>query len=144
MLFHQKLKQILNNSIASIHSDIDSFVVNPGKDMSRVKKLSADTVITSLISQGASSTICEIIDFFQFSEKAPSASAMTQRRSQLKPEAFEAVFHAFNSSARDLRPSDNNSQYRFLVADGSSTSFFSFPRYAADEYFSTQGNSARC
>lgn len=143
MLFHQKIKQILNNSIASIHSDIDSFVVNPGKDMSRVKKISADTVISFLISQGASSTKCEILDFFQLSEEAPSASAMTQRRSQLKPEAFEAVFHAFNSSARDLRPSDNNSQYRFLAADGSSISFFSFPRYAADEYFSTQGNSAR-
>ena len=77
------------------------------------------------------------------SEETPSASAMTHRCSQLKPDAFEAIFHSFNSSARDLRPSDNNSQYRFLAADGSSISFFSFPRYAADKYFSTQGNSAK-
>ena len=59
-MFHQKLKQILNDSIATLHSDMDSFVVNPGKDLSRVKKISADSVVSFLISQGASSSKCEI------------------------------------------------------------------------------------
>lgn len=142
-MFHQKLKQILNDSIATLHSDMDSFVVNPGKDLSRVKKISADSVVSFLISQGASSSKCEILDFFQLSEDAPSASAMTQRRSRLKPEAFEAVFHMFNSAVRELDPSGNISPYRYLAADGSTISFFSFPRYASDEYFSTQGNTVR-
>ena len=83
-MFHQKLKQVLNDSIAALHSDMDSFVVNPGKDLSRVKKISADSVVSFLISQGASSSKCEILDFFQLAKDTPSASAMTQRRSQLQ------------------------------------------------------------
>ena len=142
-MFHQKLKQVLNDSIATLHSDMDSFVVNPGKDLSRVKKISADSVVSFLISQGASSSKCEILDFFQLAQDTPSASAMKQRRSQLKPEAFEAVFYTFNTSVRKLDSPINTSPYRYLAADGSTIFFFSFPRYAADEFFATQGNTAR-
>ena len=82
-MFHSKLKETLNTSIAEVVSDIDSFVYNPGRDYSRVKKLSADQVLSFLISQGASSTKCEFLDFFQMSPET---------RSQLKPEALETVF----------------------------------------------------
>lgn len=120
-----------------LHSDMDSFVVNPSKDLSHVKKISADCVVSFLISQGASSKY-EILDFFQLAKEAPSASAMTQRRSQLKPETFEAVFHTFNTSVRKLDPSINTSPYRYLAADGSIISFFSFPRFTSDEFFAIQ------
>lgn len=45
-MFHSKLKETLNTSIAEVVSDIDSFVYNPGRDYSRVKKLSADQVLS--------------------------------------------------------------------------------------------------
>ena len=64
-MFHSKLKETLNTSIAEVVSGIDSFVYNPGRDYSRVKKLSADQVLSFLISQGASSTKCEF-SFRQF------------------------------------------------------------------------------
>lgn len=36
-MFHSKLKETLNTSIAEVVSDIDSFVYNPGRDYSHVK-----------------------------------------------------------------------------------------------------------
>lgn len=63
-MFHQKLKQILNDSITAVASDISSYVQNPFKDFSRNKKISAEQMLSFLISQGASSTKCEWLDFF--------------------------------------------------------------------------------
>ena len=82
-MFHLKLKDTLKHSIATVTSHMDSFVYNPGRDYSRIRKLSPDHVISFLISQGASSTKCEFLDFFQMSEDLPSISALNQRRSQM-------------------------------------------------------------
>ena len=79
-MFHLKLKEIFNNSIYNVCANIDSFVYNPGKDYSRVRKLPSDKVISYLVSQGASSTKCEWLDFFQLSSDIPTVSALNQRR----------------------------------------------------------------
>lgn len=141
-MFHLKLKEIFNNSIYNVCSNIDSFVYNPGKDYSRVRKLPPDKVISYLVSQGASSTKCEWLDFFQLSSDTPTVSALNQRRSQLKPEAFEAVFHEFTASSFELAVNKQTSQYQFIAADGSSISFSSLPRFTLDEYYISEGHSA--
>lgn len=140
-MFHSKLKETLNTSIAEAVSDIDSFVYNPGRDYSRVKKLSADQVLSFLISQGASSTKCEFLDFFQMSPETPSLSSLNQRRSQLKPEALETVFHKFTSASRKLDVTSREQRYQYIAADGSSISFFSFPKFTSDDYFISEGHS---
>ena len=141
-MIHAKLKETLNNSIIKVCSNINSFVYIPGKDYSRVRNLPADTVISYLISQGGSSTKCEWLDFYQLSPNAPSVSALNQRRSQLKPEAFEAVFHEFTSSALKIGTEQYHAHYQFIAADGSTISFTSSPRFAADEYYVSEGHSA--
>ena len=141
-MFHLKLKDTLKHSIATVTSHMDSFVYNPGRDYSRIRKLSPDHVISFLISQGASSTKCEFLDFFQMSEDLPSISALNQRRSQMMPEALEAVFHEFTSSSEKLELSKQEQQYQYIAADGSTTSFFSFSKYSSDDYFISEGHSA--
>lgn len=141
-MFHLKLKEILNDSIQKVCSDINSFVYNPEKDFSRVRKLPADQVISYLISQGGSSTKCEWLDFFQLSPETPTVSALSQRRSQLKAEAFEAVFHEFVASSLKLETENHDSQYQYIAADGSTISFSSLPRFASDEYYVSEGHSA--
>lgn len=141
-MFHLKLKKTLNDSIRKVCSDITSFVYNPGKDYSRVRKLSADKVIFYLISQGGSSTKCEWLDFFQLSPETPTVSALNQRRSQLKPEAFEAVFQEFTTSSLKLKTERYDSQYQLIAADGSTISFSSLPRFSSDEYYISEGHSA--
>ena len=44
-MFHLKLKDTLKHSIATVTSHMDSFVYNPGRDYSRIRKLSPDHVI---------------------------------------------------------------------------------------------------
>ena len=142
-MFHQKLKQALNNAVSNTVSGISAFVRNPGRDFSRTKKISADQVISFLISQGASSSKCEWLDFFQLSPDAPSVSALNQRRSQLLPSAFEAVFHEFTSAAQKLDSGKIPSPYQYIAADGSALSFFSSPRFSTDDYYISEGHSAR-
>lgn len=140
-MFHVKIKETLNDSIGKVCSNISSFVYNPEKDYSRIRKLPADKVISYLISQGGASTKCEWIDFFQLSAETPTVSALNQRRSQLMPDAFEAVFHEFTTSAFELETVKNDSQYQYVAADGSTISFSSFPRFASDEYYISEGHS---
>lgn len=141
-MFHVKLKDTLKHSITNVTSHMDSFVYNPGRDYSHIRKLSPDHVISFLISQGASSTKCEFLDFFQMSEALPSISALNQRRSQMMPEALEAVFHEFTSSSEKLELSKQEQQYQYIAADGSTTSFFSFSKYSSDDYFISERHSA--
>lgn len=140
-MFHVKIKETLNDSIGKVCSNISSFVYNPEKDYSRIRKLPADKVISYLISQGGAFTKCEWIDFFQLSAETPTVSALNQRRSQLMPDAFEAVFHEFTTSAFELETVKNDSQYQYVAADGSTISFSSFPRFASDEYYISEGHS---
>lgn len=60
------------------------------------------------------------------SEDLPSISALNQRRSQMMPEALEAVFHEFTSSSEKLELSKQEQQYQYIAADGSTTSFSAF------------------
>ena len=41
-MFHLKLKDTLKHPIATVTSHMDSFVYNPGRDYSRIRKLSPD------------------------------------------------------------------------------------------------------
>lgn len=142
-MFHQKLKETLNNAISSVTSNLLPYIHDPEKDYSRVKKISADHLISFLISQGASSTKCEWLKFFHYSGDTPSASALNQRRSQMKPEAFEAVFHKFTSDAQQLDSDETSHPYQYIAADGSDITFFSFSKFSSDDYFVSEGHSAR-
>ena len=100
-------------------------------------------MLSFLISQGASSTKCEWLDFFDLSADTPSVSAMNQRRSRLMPSAYEAVFHTFNSNVQKLERDSPTKEYHYIAADGSDLSFFSSSRFSSDDYYISEGHSAR-
>lgn len=137
---HNKIKKIFNKSVSTIASDISKYALNPTKNFTREKKLPVDKLITFLVSQGASSTKNELLDFFSMSNDTPTASALNQQRDKLRPEALEAVFNEFNASVATFQTYSN---YRFLAADGSTFSFFSKPSFASEEYYVSEGHSAK-
>lgn len=139
-MFHQKIKSLYASSVASIVSNISQYTVNPKRDLSRNKKLSADKLISFLVSEGSSSTKNELLDFFDMNVLAPTNSAFNQQRAKLKPDALEAVFKHFNSSINSI---EKTYEYRFLAADGSTFTFFSNPFFASDEYYVSGGHSAK-
>ena len=140
-MFHEKIKSLFSSAVHSVSSIISEYTVNPGSDLTRNRKLPAERLITFLVSQGASSSKNELLDFFDMDPQAPTASALNQQRAKLKPEALEMVFRHFNSltDSLDGAPSD----YRFIAVDGSTFTFFSRPSFAPPEYYVSGGHSAK-
>lgn len=136
---YEKIKAAFNDSVNHVVSDIPQYVVAPGRDFTRSRKMGADKLISFLVSCGSSSTRIELLDFFGLQTDAPSASAFNQQRAKLRPEALEAVFHRFNSSV----PVGTDPRFRFLAADGSTFTFFSRPSFSSPEYFVSEGHSAK-
>jgi hypothetical protein len=139
-MFHQTVKSFFSSAVAGVVSDIYQYVGNPGKDLSRNKKLPADKLISFLVFQGGSGTKNELLDFFDTAPLAPTASALNQQRAKLKPDALEAVFKRFDSSVDSM---EKTPEYRFLAADGSTFTFFSKPSLASSEYYVSGGHSAK-
>lgn len=137
---HQTIKSLFFNAVHVVESKISQYVTNPGKDMTRSKKLPAGKLINFLVSQGSSSAKNELLDFFNMDTGKPTSSALNQQRAKLKPDALEAVFHEFNSSSITL---EETPDYRFLAADGSAFTFFSKPSFASAEYYVSEGHSAK-
>jgi len=136
-MFHEKIKSLFSSAVHSVSAVVSNFTANPGSDLTRDRKLPAEKLITFLVSQGASSSKNELLDFFDMDTHAPTASALNQQRAKLKPEALEMVLRHFNSltDSLDGAPSD----YRFIAADGSTFTFFSRPSFSPPEYYVSGG-----
>lgn len=143
-MIHQKIKDLFISSIELISSDISKYSVNPVSDFIRNRKISPQTLISYLVSQGSSSTMVEMLDFWGLNTAMPGSSALNQQRRKLKPDALEAVFKHFNLSVMELLPSVlYDDHYRFLAADGSTCTYFSTPSFSPDDYYCSPGNSIR-
>ncbi len=142
-MFHLQLKAAFNDAVQFVSSNIPSFVKRPGIDFSRCRKLPVSVLLSYLVSQGSSSISCEMPDFFRFSSDAPSSSALIQQKAKLKPDAMEALFHAFNLRASSVSSLDEHPKFRFFAVDGSTLSFFSRPAQDTKAYFVSSGHSAK-
>ena len=140
---HNKIKNAFFSAVNSVTADPDQFAVNPKKDFTRQRKISPDSLISFLVSKGSSSARVEMLDFWGLDQKMPSLPALNQQRAKLKPEALEAVLAQFNDSvSRQAGFPATDDGYRYLAADGSTTTFFSTPKLAPPEYFCSPGHSA--
>lgn len=137
---HEHIKHLFSEAVSSVSANISDYVVNPHKDLTRSKKLPTEKLLSFMVSCGSSSTKTELLDFFNLDVDAPSASAFNQQRAKLKPEALEAVFRKFNDF---VQVEEIAADYRFLAADGSTFTFFSKPDFASEEYFVSEGHSAK-
>ncbi len=142
-MIHQQIKDLFFSSVERIASDISQYAVHPDSDFQRNRKIPSHKLISFLVSQGSSSTRVEMLDFWNLDSFIPTASALNQQRAKLKPEALEAVFRDFNSSATKLlHTSLMDEHYRFLAADGSTCTFFSTPDFSSSDYYYCPGHSA--
>lgn len=109
------LKNLLLSEIKSISEKPEDYCVSPGKDFTRHRKLSFETVIKTTIGMESGSLTNEIIDAFNAESNLPSTSAFVQQRYKIKPEAFKSVFDGFTSRIIDVNQKDT----RVLAVDGS-------------------------
>ena len=109
------LKNLLLSEIKSVSEKSDDYCVSSGKDFTRHRKLSFETVIKTTIGMESGSLTNEIINAFNAEPNLPSTSAFVQQRYKIKPEAFKAVFDGFTSRIIDA----NQKDIRVLAIDGS-------------------------
>ncbi len=144
-MIHQNIKDLFKSSVEYVCSDISKYSIHPDVDFQRTRKISPQTLISFLVSQGSSSTRVEMFDFWGLVDSSmPTSSALNQQRQKLKPDALEAVFKRFNSSVTELLPDTLcDGKYRFWAADGSTFTYFSTPSFSTEEYYCSPGNSIR-
>lgn len=129
------IKNILFTKINEVAETINNYSVNPQKDFTRNRKLTAEKLIKGIIGMGSANLTNEILDMFDLSSSAPTPSAFVQQRCKLKPEAFETIFKSFTSEitkeAVDSIP--------ILAVDGSDVHIATNPDDAETYYAGNNG-----
>ena len=111
------LRGMLLSMIRKMGEHPEQYVRQPGRDFTRPRTLTFETVISLLLTMSENSIGKVLIGRFQNSEKTPSASAFVQQRQKLLPVALETLFHRFTAL---LRPEKTFCGCRLLAVDGSS------------------------
>lgn len=131
MTFAEHVKNDLLFLIQEMASAPWLFSKNPATDFSRSRKLDFASTIRFLLSMESGSLQKELLEHFQFSVDTPSASAFSQQRAKLLPEALPFLFYEFNA----LFPLEKKYKgYRLLACDGSDLNIARNPK-DADTHF---------
>jgi hypothetical protein len=77
------VKSKLMTVIKDLEQRKDAFVKQPGKDFTRKRKLSLQTLITLMLSMGGKSLENELLEFFDYNLDTVSSSAFIQNRNKL-------------------------------------------------------------
>ena len=109
------LREVLHSLIRKLGEMPERFVRQPGRDFTRPRTLSFETVISLLLTMSENSMGKALIRRFKNREGTPSASALVQQREKLLPSAMETLFQRFTAC---LRPAGRFQGYRLLAADG--------------------------
>ena len=113
------IKQILNNTIRVICSNVTKYCENPSKDFTRSRKLPAYTLMQFMLNMEGNSLNAEIYNNFPVSKERMTASAYEQQRDKLKPDAFKALLHEFNATMTDAKTFTTNNTSVALTKLGS-------------------------
>ena len=129
------IKKLLFSEIKSVSSRFADFCMSAGKDFTRNRKISFETVLKTIIGMESSSLTNELIDAFGISPDMPSASAFIQQRNKVKAEAFKAVFDGFTSNLIN----EKSDILRILAVDGSDVQIATNPDDLSSYHPGTNG-----
>ena len=106
------LRGMLDSMIKKLGETPERYVKRPGRDFTRPRTLTFETVISLLLTMSENSIGKALIRRFENKEQTPSASAFVQQRQKLLPSALETLFHRFTGI---LRPPKNVLRLSFAV-----------------------------
>ncbi len=132
------LKEKLISIVKEMAVSPAEFVKNPGKDFSRERKLTFETVVNLLLSMGGNSIYKELLEYFKYDINTVSSSAFVQQRSKILPFAFEYIFNQFTNSFDNFKTFNG---YRLLAVDGSLLSIARNPN-DSDSYISATNHNS--
>lgn len=114
------IRNYLEDAIHFVVSHIDEYVLLPGHDLVRTRRLPATVLIRHLLTAGAGSVGTEIEKLFGSVSGSPTMSAVCQQRAKLKPEALRKVFQVFTET---LYSRGRPPKWQFVAVDGTGFSF---------------------
>ena len=110
-----QIRESLISSINSLFACKKTSFNSPDTAFSRTRKISLVQTVLFVMTAGSGTVNNELVDFYG-ENSLPTASAMIQRRNQLKPEAFRELFLHFTQKAQILKKFRG---YQLIGADGS-------------------------
>jgi hypothetical protein len=122
-----KLSAIINEMAASP----EPFVKNPGRDFTRNRKITFESVVKMLLSMGGNSIYKELLEYFGFNTNTASTSAFVQQRDKNLPSALEFLFNKFTNSFEYYK---TYNRFRLFAVDGSDLNIAHNPN-DPDTYF---------
>lgn len=126
------MKNTLKGIITDMANDPSDFVVTPGVDFTRKRKLDFETIINLILSMKGGAINKELYDYFGGVNDTVTVSAFVQQRGKLKTSVFEYLFNEFNDQTAymDTKTYDG---YRLLAVDGSDINIATNPE--SETYF---------
>lgn len=133
------IKSTLLAVVDEIAEDPGKFVVHPGKDFSRNRKMGLKDTLLMLLTMEGDCIKEEIYRYFGRKEEAPSKSAFYRQRRKLNSQALANLLFMFNNKlAKNLY----NGKYQLIACDGSAADIFRNPD-DPDTFFEPNGKSSR-
>lgn len=139
MYHSDAIKALLLSTINEIAADPGKYVVNPGRDFTRNRKLGFHNILLMLLTMEADCIKEELYRFFGRSTDAPSKAAFYKQRRKLTVDALVNLLYIFNSK---LSKKLYNGKYQFIACDGSAVDIFRSPD-DTDTFFEPNGKSTR-
>lgn len=132
-------KAILLATLNEIAADPQKYVVNPGKDFTRNRKMGFRDTILMLLTMEADCIKEELYRYFGRTTDAPSKAAFYKQRKKLNEMALANLLFTFNAK---LTKKLYNDKYQFIACDGSAVDIFRNPN-DPDTFFEPNGKSTR-
>jgi len=92
------IKKVLKRCIKEMSLHPEQYCVNPGKDFTRVRKLSFAHVLEAVLSMSGITLRVELMEHFNLSPSMPTVSAFVQQKNNVDRRAFEALFLTFTNA----------------------------------------------
>ena len=130
----QHVKEKLLESIQSLESQKEMFVLHRDKDFSRNRKLPFETMIKLILEMAGNTLDHELRHYYSFSLDMPTVSSFVQRRGLISPDAFLYLFHTFNFAVPFEKQFEG---YRLVACDGTDLNIARNPE-DSENYFQSK------
>ena len=111
----KKIYEKVTESIRILENHKEDYVHNPGKDFSRLRKISFEDCVLSVCCMSGGTLFSELLEYYQARRDIPSVSAFLQQRSKIKSFLFEDFFKLTLNMGQKKQTYHG---YRLFAADG--------------------------
>lgn len=139
MKYSNVVKAMLFTSIHELAANPEHYVLHPGKDFSRNRKLGFQRLLLMLLTMEGDCIKEELYRYFGRSTDTPSKAAFYKQRKKVKEDAFRSLLVSFTQKCQKKLL---KGKYSLAACDGSAADIFRNPD-DSDTFFEPNGKSTR-